>query len=145
MISFKGINLKRFAAFSVLTFICLYIGMFLLYVAWTAFLHPFFFIALQLFPPLLYLLFAWLYFRKELANRWLIRFLTAVVWIGLMLLLSAALMGPVYGGAWSDSLNLKVIQNQWLSVAAILVGGFVAHHTSVRVADSVDHLDFIPR
>lgn len=138
-------NWKRFFVFSVLSFVVLYVGMFLLYVAWSATPHPFFFIALQLYPPLAYLIFSWLYLRKEPANKWPLRFLTVFVWIGLMLLLSAVLMAPVYGGSWTDSLNLMVLKNQWVSAAAILVGGFVAHHTTLRITDSVDHADFIPR
>ena len=145
MIFFEGLPWKRFFLFGLLSFLCLYAGMFLLYVAWTAFLHPLFFISLQLFPPLAYLFFSWMYFRHAQANDWPSRFLTVFAWIGSMMLLSAVLMGPVYGGSWRDSLNMEVLQNQWLSAAAILVGAFVAHQTKTRVADSVDQMDFIPR
>jgi hypothetical protein len=120
-----AISLKRLLTHWAGVFACAYVASLFLYTLFQMTGNAFVYILLQASSPLLYLLFAWLYFRKAAENNWPARFLVAGVWIALSLLGSAVLMQPVYGYDWTAAINLNVLQGQLINVAAILVGGWV--------------------
>jgi hypothetical protein len=79
----------------------------------------------MIFTPLWALTVSYLYF-KSARNDWNARIETAFGWIVLMILISAALVSPIYGYHWSTILNWDVVNGNWMNAAAIFVGAIVA-------------------
>lgn len=89
---------------------------------------PLFFASSQLLPPILTLLFSYLYFRKS-KNDWSDRFITVLSWTVGFVILTTVLAQPVYGYPWSQMLTLDVLMGYWMIPAGILVAGIIAPRT----------------
>ena len=122
---FKDVFKKRYFGYFILTFIFWYVLSFFLSGFMAVLQTPLMFIIGQVFSPLLLLLMSWLYFRKAHRNDWPSRFTVAISWIVLSLIASALLVPYAYGYDWTSILNTRVLDAQWINIAAILVGGFL--------------------
>jgi len=117
---------KRVLTYWFLTFVCAYVSNLFLYTIYQIVLSGWSFVLLQVAAPLCYLLFAWLYFRREPGNDWSHRIAVALVWVGLTLLGMAVLMEPVYGYSWTMAFTAGTIKGQAINIAAIFVAALVA-------------------
>ncbi len=120
---------KRWFGFYLLMFAVWYPTLFLLMTMFSLFGHPVFLLAGSVFSPLWILLVSYLYF-KHARDDWSARFVTAIGWMVLSFLISAILVEPVYGQAWTSLFTWEVINANWVNWVAILVGGIAAHKTT---------------
>lgn len=124
--SIHNVSLKRLLGFWLGCFASNYVSGLLLYALYQITQNAILFVFLFVTPPLLYLLFAWLYFRKARENDWETRFLVVGVWIGLTMIGTALLMQPVYGYPWTLAFSASAFRGQLLNVSAVLVAGWAA-------------------
>lgn len=124
----KTIFTKRWFGYFLLLFAIWYPIAFLLVTMYGIVLHPIFLFVGNVFTPLWILLVSYLYFRKA-RDDWFARFVTAVGWMVLFFVISAVLIQPVYGYAWTSVFTWQVINANWVNLVAILVGGVVAHRS----------------
>jgi glycerol uptake facilitator-like aquaporin len=118
--------LRRALAYWVLTFACAYAASLLFYTVYRVVPTGWSLFFLQVVTPLCYLLFGWLYFRREPDNDWHHRIAVAALWIGLSLFGSAVLMGSVYGYPWSAAFSAGNIKGQAINAATVLVAAMIA-------------------
>jgi hypothetical protein len=126
---------KRWIGFFALFFIVWYPASLILVTTYQVTGHPLLFIAGNVFTPLWALLVSYFYFRRA-RDDWPARFVTAFGWMVLMFALSALLVGPVYGAAWTSLFTWDVINANWINLVAILVGGFAAHRSVPPISAS---------
>ncbi|TAK03616.1 hypothetical protein EPO34_00435 [Patescibacteria group bacterium] len=117
----------------------LFMASVMLYVAAVATGLPAYFLAAQLAGPLLFFLFAWLYFRGLEIQTYAFHFATGVMWIALTLVGYALLMKPVYGVSWQDVFGIETLSGQGANLVAVLVAGFVAkrHPRKMRTPEGL--------
>lgn len=120
------IRLRRVLVYWLLTFVCAYVSNLFLYTLYQVVLAGWAFVLLQAATPLCYLLFGWLYFRREPENTWAHRIGIAVAWVGLTLVGTAILMQPVYGYHWTAAFTTGILKGQAINVAAVLVAALAA-------------------
>jgi hypothetical protein len=121
---------KRWFGFFLLLFVVWYPIMFLLMTMQNLFEKSLFLFAGNIFTSLWMLLVSYWYFRFA-PNTWMDRCVTALGWVILLFLISVLLVKPVYGYAWQSMFTLDVIDVYWVHVAAIFVGGLVAHTSTM--------------
>ena len=120
---------KRWFGYFVLLFIVWYPVMLLLVTMYSILEQPIFLFAADVFTPLWILLVSYLYFRKA-RDDWEARFVTAVGWMVLLFVCSAALVEPIYGYSWTTIFTWDVVNANWVNLVAILVGGVAAHRST---------------
>lgn len=117
---------KRWFLFYTLLFIVWYPVMLLVVTMYSILEHPIFLFAANVFTPLWILLVSYLYFRNA-RDDWTARFVTAIGWMILLFISTAALVEPVYGYSWTTIFTWDVVNANWVNLVAILVGGIAAH------------------
>lgn len=125
MKSFFRLFSKRYFEFFGIFFILWYLGSFLIFSANTVLNQRVFFIALNLYYPLLLIIASYFYFRKSL-NDWNDRLVVAFGWIILTLIFAAVLVKPFYGYSWTSIINMDTIQSNWIGMLSVLFGAFLA-------------------
>ena len=121
-----NVSLKRMLGFWLACFAVNYASGMFLYTTYQIVPHPAVFMVMFVAAPLTYLLFAWLYFRKVVENDWAMRFLVALVWVGLSVIGAALLMKPVYGYPWTIAFTPSTLRGQLVNVSAILGAGWAS-------------------
>lgn len=101
--------------------------------AFVAYPNALIMIALQVQTPLLYLFFAWRYFRRAAENNWGVRFFIGGLWVTLTVIGNAILVQPVYGYDWTYAVTPYVLQGQLFNVAAVLVGAYVGNRPRAKI------------
>lgn len=122
---FSSFSWKRLLFWWAGLFITLYSVSFLLYTAYIRDENDILRIVLQASGPFFYAIFSLLYFNREPFGDWNHRMMTIVVWIGLSLVMSAVLIGPVYGYAWHVAFSYGALLGQIPNIATMLLVGFL--------------------
>ena len=125
----RSILTKRWFAFYILLFVVWYPVMLLVVTMYSILEHPIFLFAANVFTPLWILLVSYLYFRNA-RDDWTARFVTAIGWMILLFISTAALVEPVYGYSWTTIFTWDVVNANWVNLVAILVGGIAAHRST---------------
>lgn len=128
MMKSLAIHWKRFLIVWFLFFGVLFGLSFLLYTFYVASSQIWFLLLLQILPPIVYLVFGWIYFRTLPLNDWKQRMTVASVWIVFTIVATAVLLPVVYGVPITDGLTIGTLQGAVLNFVAIVLGGFLAHH-----------------
>lgn len=116
---------KRYFLYFLLMFVLWYPGSFFMYAGYEATRTSVFFVALNVYYPLLMFLFSYVYFLKS-PNDWNDRFFVGFGWIAISFLLAALLVRPVYGLPWDTVLNVQQIMMNWPALLAVIVSGLFA-------------------
>lgn len=124
MESVKHYFSKRYVLYFLLLYGLWYPGSFLIYVAYNVTNNSAFYVAMNVYFPLLIFLCSFLYFRKSL-NDWNDRFFVAFGWIALTLAISALLVPYVYGFDWTSIMNIPQIRANWSSLLAVFFSGIL--------------------
>lgn len=123
----RTIHWKRFLLTWFLFFLVVFATSFLLLQLFVLFEQPWTIFVSIILPPLLYLLFAWIYFRGVPHHGWPHRIIVMISWMVLTIALTAALMPVVYGYSPLEVFSLGALQGYVINGAAIIVAGFIAH------------------
>lgn len=116
---------KRYFLMFVLFFVIWYPGALLIFSLYQIMPKMVFYVALNMYYPIVLGLVAFFYFRKSI-NDWNDRFIVAFGWATLALLITAMLSQPIYGYDWTTVINLEVIKANWLGIFIILSAAFLA-------------------
>ncbi len=117
---------KRFLLMWGIAFLVLYVTSLALYTFQLATGNIFLSLLIVVFAPAWTLFMAWKYFEQVTPNDWASRFLTALIWVALYIVLSAALLPFVYGYSWTVGFSSGALTGQSMNFIAVLVGGYVA-------------------
>ncbi len=131
METWKRYLTKRYFILFAIFFVLWYLGSLLLFTLYQTTPKMIFYVALNLYDPILLGIIAFLYFRKSI-NDWNDRFIVAFGWVALAIVLSAFLSKPIYGYDWTTIINLEVIKANWVGVFVILVAAFLARKRLTR-------------
>ena len=129
METWKRYLTKRYIISFLLFFVLWYPGSLLLVSLYQTTPKMIFYMALNLYYPVLLGLVAFFYFRKSI-NDWNDRFAVGFGWIALSFILSAILAKPVYGYDWMAIVNWDVIRANWVGVFVVFVAAFLARKRS---------------
>jgi hypothetical protein len=124
---------KRWFIFALTNFALGYIGTMFIVTGFEVTLSPIFFIAANVYPPIIALGVAYFYFRKS-RNDWTARLVTAAGWSIIVFALSVLLMKPVWGVGWVDMEMIDLMIPHWKSIIGIIVAGMAAHHSDDEIA-----------
>lgn len=130
MESFLKLFSKRYFIYFGVFFVLWYLGSFIILTSNTVLNQQVFFIALNLYYPLLLVITSYLYFRKSV-NNWNDRLVVAFGWIILTLILAAILAKPFYGYSWRSIINSDIIESNWIGLLAVLFGAFLAKQKKI--------------
>jgi len=137
---FDQIPWKRFVPYWIVTYLLLAGSSLLLFTFWLTTGNGVILFAMQVWPPALLIVMAWLYFRGVKANDWPERLLTAFIWILLIVIVSAALMLPVYGYPWTSAFGQGKMIGYGVNFASLLLGGIFAamQRTKVQTPEGLE-------
>ena len=124
--TFSELPWKRFFVCWLISFVVLYVTSLVLYTFQIATNNPLLGLLPLVFAPAWTLFMAWRYFSGVTLNDWASRFATALLWIALYIVVSAALLPFVYGYDWTIGFSTGVLTGQSMNFVAVLLGGYVA-------------------
>jgi len=130
MLRLSSVFTKRWIGFFALYFLIWYPISFTLTSVYQVVGQSALLLAGSVFTVTYWLFISYMYFRKA-RNDWSSRFLVGFSWIAMVLFLSAVLVKPVFGGAWTDVFNVYILFGVFVNVSSIILGGFLATHSGV--------------